>query len=104
MSSQQGSVGGVANVRTVFISGLTSPVGMALVGNWLYVADTDAILRFPYTPGETQITAPATKLVDLPGGLINHHWTKTLVASPDGTKLYVGVGSNSNAAPVVQRR
>jgi glucose/arabinose dehydrogenase len=94
----QGSVGGVANVRTVFISGLNSPVGMALVGNWLYVADTDAILRFPYTPGETQITAPATKLVDLPGGLINHHWTKTLVASPDGTKLYVGVGSNSNAA------
>jgi glucose/arabinose dehydrogenase len=94
----QGSVGGVANVRTVFISGLNSPVGMALAGNWLYVADTDAILRFPYTPGETQITAPATKLVDLPGGLINHHWTKTLVASPDGTKLYVGVGSNSNAA------
>lgn len=92
------SVDGIADLRTVFISGLNSPVGMALVGNSLYVADTDAILHFPYTPGQTQITEPGTKLVDLPGGPINHHWTKTLVASTDGTKLYVGVGSNSNAA------
>jgi len=92
------SVDGVPVLRTVFISGLNSPVGMTLVGNSLYVADTDAILRFPYMPGQTQITAPGTKLVDLPGGPINHHWTKTLVANTDGTKLYVGVGSNSNAA------
>jgi glucose/arabinose dehydrogenase len=88
----------VASFRTVFISGLNSPVGMALVGNSLYVANTDAILRFPYTQGQTQITTPGTKLVDLPGGPINHHWTKTLIANADGTKLYVGVGSNSNAA------
>jgi glucose/arabinose dehydrogenase len=92
------NVDGVANIRTVFISGLNSPVGMALVGNSLYVADTDAILRFPYTPGQTQISAPGTKLVDLPAGPINHHWTKSLVANADGSKLYVGVGSNSNAA------
>jgi glucose/arabinose dehydrogenase len=82
--------------RTVFLDHLTSPFGVALVGHDLYVADTDAVLRFPYVDGQTQITAPATKLVDLPGGPIDHHWTKSLTASPDGTKLYVGVGSNSN--------
>jgi glucose/arabinose dehydrogenase len=87
---------GVPKLRTVFLDHLNSPLGMALVGGDLYVADTDAILRFPYTDGETSITAPATKLLDLPGGPIDHHWTKSLVASPDGSKLYVGVGSNSN--------
>jgi len=92
------NVDGVATLRTVFISGLNSPVGIALVGNTLYVANTDAILRFPYTTGQTQSTSPGTKLVDLPGGPINHHWTKTLVANADGSKLYVGVGSNSNVA------
>jgi len=96
--TRKDSAARVADLRTVFISGLNSPVGMALVGNSLYVADTDAILRFPYISGETQITAAGTKLIDLPGGPINHHWTKTLVANADGTKLYVGVGSNSNAA------
>jgi glucose/arabinose dehydrogenase len=89
---------GVAEVRTVLISGLNSPVGMALVGDSLYVANTDAVLRFPYTSGQTQITTPGIKVVDLPGGARNHHWTKTLVANAAGTKLYVGVGSNSNAA------
>ncbi|MFL6604999.1 MAG: PQQ-dependent sugar dehydrogenase [Steroidobacteraceae bacterium] len=89
---------GIADLRTVLISGLNSPVGMALVGNSLYVANTNAILRFPYERGQTRISAPGTKLVDLPGGPLNHHWTKTLIASPDGAKLYVGVGSNSNAA------
>jgi glucose/arabinose dehydrogenase len=69
---------------------------VALVGNDLYVADTDAILRFPYTTGQTTITDPGTVLTPLPGGPIDHHWTKSLVASEDGTKLYVGVGSNSN--------
>ncbi len=88
---------GVADVKTVFLSGLNSPFGMALVGNDLYVADTDAVLRFPYRAGETRITAPGVKLVDLPAGRINHHWTKNVVASPDGSKLYVTVGSNSNA-------
>ncbi|HEX3531072.1 MAG TPA: sorbosone dehydrogenase family protein [Thermoanaerobaculia bacterium] len=89
---------GVAETRSVFLSGLYSPFGMALVGNDLYVADSDAILRFPYTPGQTRITAPGVKIVDLPAGPINHHWTKNIIASPDGKKLYVGVGSNSNAA------
>ena len=69
---------------------------MALVGNDLYVANTDAILRFPYRPGQTRITEPGVKVLDLPAGPINHHWTKNVVASPDGQRLYVTVGSNSN--------
>ncbi len=87
---------GVAEVRTVFLQGLTSPFGMALVGNDLYVANTDAVMRFPYAEGETQISNPGSKVADLPGGPLNHHWTKNLVASPDGSRLYVAVGSNSN--------
>ena len=89
---------GVAETRAVFLDGLTSPFGMALVGSDLYVADSDAVLRFPYVEGALRITAGATKLVDLPAGTINHHWTKNLLASQDGSKLYVTVGSNSNAA------
>ena len=89
---------GVAETRTELLSGLHSPFGMALVGDDLYVADTDAVVRFPYEEGATTITAPATKVVDLPAGERNHHWTKSLIASPDGTKLYVGIGSNSNVA------
>ena len=89
---------GVAETRTVFIEGLNSPFGMALVGNDFYVANADAVLRFPYARGETRIAAPGTKVVDLPGGPINHHWTKNLIASVDGSKLYVTVGSNSNVA------
>ena len=88
---------GAADVRTVFLSGLNSPFGMALVGHDLYVADTDAILKFPYVDGETRITAPPVKVADLPAGTINHHWTKNIIASPDGSKLYVAIGSNSNA-------
>ncbi len=87
---------GKPDVRTVLIDHLNSPFGVALVGNDLYVANTDAILRFPYTTGQTSITDPGTVLTPLPGGPIDHHWTKSLVASEDGTKLYVGVGSNSN--------
>lgn len=89
---------GVAELRSVLLDGLNSPFGMALVGNDLYVVDTDAVLRFPYTRGETRITAPGQRVVELPAGPINHHWTKNLVASADGTKLFVGVGSNSNVA------
>ena len=88
--------GGKPDVRTVFIDHLVSPFGVALVGNDLYVADTDAVLHFPYTAGQTSITVPGTILTTLPGGPIDHHWTKSLLASEDGTKLYVGVGSNSN--------
>jgi glucose/arabinose dehydrogenase len=87
---------GIPDVRTVFLDQLNSPFGVALVGNDLYVANTDAIVRYPYQEGQTSITAPGTKLTDLPGGPIDHHWTKSLLASPDGSKLYVGVGSNSN--------
>ena len=87
---------GKPEIRTTFLAHLNSPFGIALVGSDLYVANTDAIMRFPYVTGQTRITDRGTKLVDLPGGPINHHWTKSLVASPDGTKLYVGVGSNSN--------
>ncbi len=89
---------GVVVGRSVFLEGLNSPFGMALVGGDLYVADTDAILRFPYRTGETRISEPGVKLLDLPAGPINHHWTKNVVASPDGQRLYVTVGSNSNAA------
>jgi glucose/arabinose dehydrogenase len=87
---------GVAETRSVFLSELNSPFGMVLVGDSLYVANTDAIVRFPYVEGQTQITDPGTKLTDLPAGTINHHWTKNVVASKDGTKLYASVGSNSN--------
>jgi glucose/arabinose dehydrogenase len=89
---------GVAETRTVFLENLNSPFGMALVGDSLFVANTDAVVRFPYQAGQTRITAGPTKVVDLPGGPINHHWTKNLIASRDGSKLYVTVGSNSNVA------
>jgi glucose/arabinose dehydrogenase len=86
---------GIAS-KTVFLEGLNSPFGMALVGNDLYVANTDAILRFPYTEGATRISDPGVKVADLPGGPINHHWTKNVIASRDGSRLYATVGSNSN--------
>ncbi|MFV0931367.1 PQQ-dependent sugar dehydrogenase [Pseudomonas jessenii] len=89
---------GVAETRTVFLQNLNSPFGMTLVGNDLYVADTDRLLRFHYESGDTQIKSPPAKVVDLPGGLLNHHWTKNVIASKDGSKLYVTVGSNSNVA------
>jgi glucose/arabinose dehydrogenase len=87
---------GVAEVKETFLDHLNSPFGVALVGNDLYVADTDAIRRYHYEPGQTKITDPGTVLTELPGGPIDHHWTKSLVASEDGRLLYVGVGSNSN--------
>ena len=89
---------GIADQKTVFLKNLNSPFGMALIGNMLYVANTDALMRFPYTPGSTQITASGTKLLDLPGGPLNHHWTKNVIANPAGNKLYITVGSNSNVA------
>jgi glucose/arabinose dehydrogenase len=89
---------GQAEVRTVFLKGLHSPFGMALVGDTFYVANSDALVRFPYHAGETEITAAPVKVVDLPAGPINHHWTKNVIASADGSKLYVAVGSNSNVA------
>jgi glucose/arabinose dehydrogenase len=87
---------GVAETRSVFLQDLTSPFGMALVGERFYVANADAIVHVPYRTGETRIAATPVKLADLPGAPRTHHWTKSLLASADGSKLYVGVGSNSN--------
>lgn len=81
--------------RHIFLENLSSPFGVQLVGNTLYVANADSLVTYPYTPGATRISDPGTVLTELPAG-INHHWTKALLASPDGSKLYVGVGSNSN--------
>ena len=89
---------GAAETRSVLIANVNSPFGMALVGDQLYVAAADALLRYPFQVGQTQITAAPVKVADLPGGPINHHWTKNVIASPDGSKLYVTVGSNSNVA------
>jgi glucose/arabinose dehydrogenase len=87
---------GKPEVQQVFLENLYSPFGVVLVGQDLYVANTDALVRYGYVPGETRIAGAGVKLTDLPGGPIDHHWTKSLTASPDGSKLYVGVGSNSN--------
>ena len=89
---------GVAEVKNVFLSGLNSPFGMALIGDTLYVANTDSLVKVPYRDGATKIEVEPVKVADLPGGEINHHWTKNVVASRDGKHLYVSVGSNSNAA------
>jgi glucose/arabinose dehydrogenase len=89
---------GIAESRSTFLSGLNSPFGMALVGEDFYVANTDSILRFRYRTGDARIAGAGIKLADLPAGPRNHHWTKTLVASPDGKRLYASVGSNSNVA------
>jgi glucose/arabinose dehydrogenase len=92
----RGADGDAEPQKSVFLDHLNSPFGVALIGHDLYVANTDAIIRYHYSEGQTIITAEGTKLTDLPGGPIDHHWTKSLLASPDGSKLYVGVGSNSN--------
>ena len=89
---------GIAETRSIFLTGLNSPFGMALVGDDFYVADTDALLRFPYHEGQTEISETGVKVVDLPAGAINYHWTKNVIASPDGSQLFVTVGSNSNVA------
>jgi glucose/arabinose dehydrogenase len=89
---------GVVETRSVFIEGLHSPFGMALMGSDFYVADTDALLRFPYEEGQTRIDQPGETVVELPAGPINSHWTKNVIASRDGSRLYVTVGSNSNVA------
>jgi len=89
---------GIAELKTEFLGGLHSPFGMALVGDALYVANTDAIVKFAYEPGATRISAAGIKLTDLPAGDLNHHWTKNIIANPAGTKLYATVGSNSNVA------
>ncbi len=88
---------GVADVRSVLVDGLYAPFGMTMVNGYLYVANSDALVRFTYDSTQTRITSAPTKVIDLPAGSINHHWTKNVIASPDGKKLYVAIGSNSNA-------
>ncbi len=86
---------GMAEVRQVFMQNLVSPFGVTLVGNELFIANADALVKVPYTAGQTTVSAAPTKVTDLPAG-INHHWTKNVIANRDGSKLYVTVGSNSN--------
>jgi glucose/arabinose dehydrogenase len=95
---RDGDGDGVADRRSTLIANLNSPFGMALVGEALYVANTDALMRFPYRDGDTAIPAPGVRVAELPAGALNHHWTKNVLAGADGTKLYVTVGSNSNVA------
>jgi glucose/arabinose dehydrogenase len=95
---RDGDGDGTAETRTTFLQNLHSPFGMTLVGDALYVANTDGVVRFPYRDGETEITAQPSTVVALPAGARNHHWTKNLIASPDGARLYATVGSNSNVA------
>ena len=89
---------GEAETRSAFLENLNSPFGMALVGDRFYVAHTDAVWEYPYSEGALRIEGAGRKLADLPGGPLNHHWTKALIASADGSKLYATVGSNSNVA------
>src|SRR4029079_14788470 len=89
---------GVADTRSTFIANLNSPFGMALIGNAFYIANSDAVVRVPNTSGALRLDSQPVKVADIPGGTLNHHWTKSLIASRDGSRLYVGVGSNSNAA------
>lgn len=89
---------GIADVRTVFLQGLNSPFGMTLIGNDFYVANTDNVMRFRYSVDQTELKEAGNKVMDLPAGRINHHWTKNIIANKDGSKLYVTVGSNSNVA------
>jgi glucose/arabinose dehydrogenase len=87
---------GKPDVRETFLAGLNQPLGMLVLGNYFYVANTDGVLRYAYKPGQTKITGPGEKILDLPASGYNNHWTRNLLASPDGAKIYVSVGSGSN--------
>lgn len=89
---------GRAESKTALLEGLNSPYGMALVGETLYVANTDAVMAYAFTPGQTKITQAGRKIIDLPASKPNNHWTRNLLANEDGTKLYVSIGSATNIA------
>jgi glucose/arabinose dehydrogenase len=89
---------GVPDLRTVFLSGLNQPYGILVIGNSFYVANTDGIIKYPYTTGETKMIAPGKKILNLPAGGYNNHWTRSLRANANGTKIFVAVGSGSNVA------
>ncbi|MEO8110201.1 MAG: sorbosone dehydrogenase family protein [Ginsengibacter sp.] len=87
---------GKPDIRQTFMKDLNQPLGMLVLGNWFYVGNTDGIYRYPYKPGQLEITANGEKITDLPPGGYNNHWTRNLIANADGTKLYVSTGSGSN--------
>jgi glucose/arabinose dehydrogenase len=89
---------GIPEVRETFLTDLNQPFGMLVLGNWFYVANTDALWRYPYSPGDTKISVKGEKIVDLPAGKHNRHWTRNIIASRDGSKIYIAVGSGSNVA------
>jgi len=89
---------GIAETRFTFLENLKQPLGMLILGNWFYVANTDEVLRYPYKTGQTQISGAGEKILSLPAGGYNNHWTRNLLASPDGSRIYVSVGSGSNNA------
>ena len=89
---------GIPEIKKVFLTGLNRPFGMLIMNNRFYVANTDGILVFPYETGQTEMTSPGKKILDLPAGGYNNHWTRNLLASRDGSKIYVTVGSGSNVA------
>ncbi|AYL98712.1 PQQ-dependent sugar dehydrogenase [Mucilaginibacter celer] len=89
---------GVPNSKTVFMSGLNQPYGMLILGDWFYVANTDALWRYPYKLGDMKVSGKGVKILSLPAGGYNNHWTRNLCANADGSKIYVSVGSGSNVA------
>lgn len=89
---------GIAETRSVFLKDLKQPLGMLVLGSWFYVGCTDGLYRYPYTPGQTTMTSAAEKILDLPAGGYNNHWTRNLLANADGSKIYISVGSGSNNA------
>ncbi len=89
---------GVPEVRTTFLDKLNQPFGMLVLGDWFYVANTDGLWRYPYSRGQTSITGKGYKLVDLPAGKHNRHWTRNIIGNAEGNKIYIAVGSGSNVA------
>lgn len=89
---------GIPEVRTTFLDKLNQPFGMLVLGDWFYVANTDGLWRYPYSKGQTSITGKGHKLVDLPAGKHNRHWTRNIISNAEGTRIYIAVGSGSNVA------
>ena len=87
---------GIPESRSVFLKGLNQPLGMLVLGNYFYVANTDGLIQFPYTPGTSNISGSGKKIVDLPAGGYNNHWTRNIISNRQGTKIYISVGSESN--------
>ena len=89
---------GIPDQRDTLLTGLNQPFGMLVIGHWLYVGNTDALVRYPYKAGQTKISNPPEKIIDLPAGDKNRHWTRNIITNADNTKIYIAVGSGSNVA------